>query len=171
MMPEFTKVTWSEPSRRERPMQGFWPHSVQKRYLGSTEKHTVSFMCFSFLLFFFARFAHRRQNKYNCNNNKKNLKCGQKSHGLPFLRMDGDGPRLIQSFRYDHWAVRTIQTGNFDEIETVVCPIEVSWWTDGGKKSNNWMGKHKFYWSSWAPDLWRLRSHSYSKTNPPLLSD
>lgn len=134
MMPEFTKVTWSEPSRRERPMQGFWPHSVQKRYLGSTEKHTVSFMCFS-LLFFFARFAHRRQNKYNCNNNKKNLKCGQKSHGLPFLRMDGDGPRLIQSFRYDHWAVRTIQTGNFDEIETVVCPIQVSWWTDGGKKA------------------------------------
>lgn len=32
-------------------MQGFWPHSVQKRYLGSTEKHTVSFMCFSFLFF------------------------------------------------------------------------------------------------------------------------
>lgn len=52
MMPEFTKVTWSEPSRRERPMQGFWPHSVQKRYLGSrraAQKNTPIVLCVLFL--------------------------------------------------------------------------------------------------------------------------
>lgn len=45
VMPELTKVTWSEPSRRERPMQGFCPHSLQKRYLaGSRTQHTTSNM-------------------------------------------------------------------------------------------------------------------------------
>ena len=45
VMPELTKVTWSEPSRRERPMQGFCPHSLQKRYLaGGHTQHTISNM-------------------------------------------------------------------------------------------------------------------------------
>lgn len=38
MTPELTRVTWSEPSRRERPIQGIFPHSVQKRNLHLKEK-------------------------------------------------------------------------------------------------------------------------------------
>lgn len=42
MTPELTRVTWSEPSRRERPMQGTFPHSVQKRYLDEKWKRWMS---------------------------------------------------------------------------------------------------------------------------------
>lgn len=87
----------------------------------------------------------------------------KKSHGLPFLWMYSDGPRLIKSFRYDHWTVCTIQTGDFYEIETMVCPIQVSCFLKKKRKKAiaRCANTEEMYWSQ---DLWRLWTYSYTKS-------
>lgn len=54
------------------------------------------------------------------------MKCVCFLSGLPLLWMHSNGPRLIEAFRYDHWAIGAVQTGDFYQIETMVCPVQVS---------------------------------------------
>lgn len=51
--------------------------------------------------------------------------------------MHRNGPGLVQTFRYDHRAIGTIQTGDFYQIETVVCPVQVSC-VDGRESSGDY---------------------------------
>ena len=39
--------------------------------------------------------------------------------------MDGDGPGLVQALGYDHGTVSAVQTGDLDQVETVVGPVQV----------------------------------------------
>lgn len=51
--------------------------------------------------------------------------------------MHRDGPGLVQTFRYDHRAICTVQTRDFYQIETVVCPVQVSC-VDGRESSGDY---------------------------------
>ena len=44
----------------------------------------------------------------------------------PLLRVDCDRPGLVQTLGDDHVAERAIEPGNFDDIKTLVRPIDVA---------------------------------------------
>lgn len=52
----------------------------------------------------------------------------------PFLRVDSDGTRFVQSLGDHHVAEGAIQSGHLDHIKALVCPVNVS--CRGQRKSN-----------------------------------
>lgn len=52
---------------------------------------------------------------------------GQPVHLLsPLLRVDSDGPGLVQTLGDDHIAERAIEPGDLDDIKALVCPVDVA---------------------------------------------
>lgn len=102
LMLTFTSTARLDPSRRDLSIRGYWPHSVQNRYL-----HTQRFI--------HAAHAH---------NKRQEVRVTQIS---PFLRMYSNGPRFVQSLGDDHISKRAIQSGHLNHIKALVCPIDVSY--------------------------------------------
>lgn len=48
------------------------------------------------------------------------------SSSLPLLRVDSDGPGLVQALGDDHIAERAIEPGHLDDIKALVCPVNVA---------------------------------------------
>lgn len=44
----------------------------------------------------------------------------------PSLWMHGDGSGLVEPLGDHHRAVEAIQTGDLDQIEAMVCPVDIS---------------------------------------------
>lgn len=44
----------------------------------------------------------------------------------PFLRMDGDGARLVQALRDHHVAEGAVESRHLDYVEALIRPVDVS---------------------------------------------
>lgn len=44
----------------------------------------------------------------------------------PFLRVHGDGARLVQALRDHHVAEGAVEPSHLNDIEALVCPVDVS---------------------------------------------
>ena len=53
----------------------------------------------------------------------------------PLLRVDSDRPGLVQTLGDDHVAERAIEPGNFDDVETLVRPVDVACGGREGRRS------------------------------------
>lgn len=93
---------------------------------------------------------------------------------LPLLRMRCNGPRLIQTFRYDHRAICTIQTGDFYQVETVVCPVQVSY-VEGRKSRGDlsvlWSAMQRSSTCTCAYELFNARTNQRSSRRRCLPPD
>lgn len=44
----------------------------------------------------------------------------------PSLRVDGDGPRLVQALRDHHIAEGAVEPSHLDHVKALICPVDVS---------------------------------------------
>lgn len=48
------------------------------------------------------------------------------SSSSPLLRVNSDGPGLVQTLRDDHVAERAIEPGDLDDVKALVGPVDVA---------------------------------------------
>lgn len=119
LMLTLTSTTRSVPSSRDRSIRGYWPHSVQNKYLGD-EVEVGS-----------APRTWRKEGLDSVGQGdwaRPELEMGlaSLSSSLPLLWVDSDGPGLVQTLGDDHIAERAIESGDLDDVKALVRPVDVA---------------------------------------------
>lgn len=121
----FTSTIRSVPSRRDRSMRGYCPHSVQNRYLQGPQQCDHSALRQHPLLGLEDLKPFPRQQ----------LPPPQPPHAprmpptrisSPLLRVHSDGPRFVQALGDDHVAEGPVQPGHLNHIKALIRPVDVS---------------------------------------------